>query len=631
MDNSTTIAYNKSIGLCDMILSISVKEINALFKSLFTGIYRGSSVFTSNWNVCIGFNGDVHVNLTDSNGKIISDPTKFANRIGVHYQNAFCATINPNITIDASNEENHKVKMTIPFDSGTFYYWKQNPNDPSSNEQATVPITSRWKYVFEVNLNKISKKATEIDWGIPGMQHQFQSILGDTGLKESDFDIASLFLDFENTEGLTYIPSESYLGTNSTVKTHVDDAMKGYLTALQKEGKNFLLGQVPTLSNTAIEGLFIPTGLKFSVTYNEADKDESTINFLMMTNWRKFSTKQSLGILPQTLLKKDATGKYFNGYLGIDSALFYQAIFKLLPFDIKTTDNPGLIDKLLGDINISEYQSKAIVSLSRADQIQPQRGAVQFQNSQAYPDKKTWCVGLWGGGSTNHGNKGVALVEYTAIYPTWIFFKYEKNSGKKLKIAPMNINFSFTHRAGFAGIPNYLFDYSIDTEIVPNATTQTYPIGLGLCFFLKSHQILGDCLVNEMQITKSIQTADVSTTIPQTYFFLIKAGIDGKLIFAKQDADTITGKHNVSGGITDASGQATAGSNFSAIFSHLQEVETSTVSKVNKLLKNIGLNKVILPLSKSYTYKNVSFNLNPLENDSTDVHAGFDVTYQVST
>jgi hypothetical protein len=159
-------------------------------------------------------------------------------------------------------------------------------------------------YAFTVPIGqlKVTKDQMIMDAG-----DQVETVIRDSGLTVQDFTIESLFLNFQDANISTFDKSKSTFPQEASLAFQV--AIENYFNVvLHKEEHAYVLGySIQRKKIKATEkAMFQPTSLGFSTSYSNRNKKPgvfSAFNFLMMLNDTKPPTNTTAGILPQSLIE----------------------------------------------------------------------------------------------------------------------------------------------------------------------------------------------------------------------------------------------------------------------------------------------------------------------------------------
>jgi len=303
------------LGYCNMVLAISQDTINYQFEEL-----SNQGIIREDWNIVVveeeeENKTEVYVNLTENEFNDLIKEEDF--------DYAFNAIINTP-TVEILQETPKEVLFTIPFVSGTMYYWMGH----GRKAKLTSIDMAGWKYAFKVFLARVNKDVKDTNW-IENSEQSFQETIKNIGLPQELFTIESLFIDFENTNYADYDPQKSHVPVDISELATFQNILSNYLKSLRGEKNPYILGYAPVIKEIKNQekALFQPTALRYSTSYN-SDPSMSAFNFLMMIDNQGFPDRQDVGILPKSLIKSSSSE--VDGALGIDFNLFYEKY--LLPF-----------------------------------------------------------------------------------------------------------------------------------------------------------------------------------------------------------------------------------------------------------------------------------------------------------
>lgn len=177
-------------------------------------------------------------------------------------------------------------------------------------------------YVFKVPIGSL--KVTK-DQMIMEADDEMESIIKESGLTEADFRIESLFLNFENANISTFDQSRSKLPEGATTPLQI--AIENFFNLTIKGSDNpYILGYGVTQPDVkSDQALFRPTSLDYSTSFSDKKVGTSpspgkfsAFNFLMMLNDQNPPTGQNAGVLPSSLIE-----------LGVDTTTTTDGVFAM--------------------------------------------------------------------------------------------------------------------------------------------------------------------------------------------------------------------------------------------------------------------------------------------------------------
>lgn len=163
-------------------------------------------------------------------------------------------------------------------------------------------------YAFEVPIGKLQINKDQM---VLKAQEEMDKVIRESGLSDDDFTIESLFLNFENANiisfdpGRSNFPEEAALPLQVSIKNYFDQTLKG-------SDNPYVLGYGVSRRkiSSSEKAMFQPTSLNFSTSYSaHLDPDTpvpgefSAFNFLMMLNNRVPPYDQNTGVLPHSLIE----------------------------------------------------------------------------------------------------------------------------------------------------------------------------------------------------------------------------------------------------------------------------------------------------------------------------------------
>lgn len=315
----------------DMVLSLSQSTINYQFQQLFKRKH-----IHNQWNVLVGNvldpKGEKPFHLEgeedDLKKKIdqwmslqsqISEAQKADNweevgklvsklkSEGLNFDFAWQAKLKPP-TIEFINKDTQNVTLEINFSSGTLYY---RPGGVTS-AISTYEVND-WVYSFTCPIGRLKIKKSQM---LMDADDEMELILRNSGLSESDFRIESLFLNFENANISNFDKSKSKFSIEDAVPLQI--AIESYFNqVLPGTDHPYVLGYGVTRPKiNSQEAMFQPTSLEYSTSFSEKINSKKPVpgqysgfNFLMMLHGKDPVKSQNTGILSTSLIElgKDST------------------------------------------------------------------------------------------------------------------------------------------------------------------------------------------------------------------------------------------------------------------------------------------------------------------------------------
>jgi hypothetical protein len=194
------------------------------------------------------------------------------------------------------DQKNQRVFLVLHLASGTF--------TALDNKQIKI---EKWKVAVKVvlKINPISPEEIKNHKGIPDeVKEKLQQF------DEINYKVQQLYIDFKSSSWAVDIdrslsttpgmPDKDYQSLGKLLDAH----LRGFSGAHNP----YNLGYVPTSTDTESfkadpdKSRFEPTGVSFSITDN-GRLNESTLNYMLMTNHREFPTGELSGIIRFNLIK----------------------------------------------------------------------------------------------------------------------------------------------------------------------------------------------------------------------------------------------------------------------------------------------------------------------------------------
>ncbi|GJM34733.1 MAG: hypothetical protein DHS20C18_37340 [Saprospiraceae bacterium] len=219
----------------------------------------------------------------------------------------------PKIYLLASDGSHRNIALKLPMQQGTLSYLAYQPSEPWSNKQVQVSV-SGWELYFTVNLS-LADVNLDNKGLLPEVKQQLQKF------SPANFSFQHLFLDFEDVNLMTntwgiIIPSKGKKTpdpTNKKFKSEFQSIIRGLRDQLHGTKNPYILNQATvtgkpfTLSYSVKarqkQATFMPTGGTFSTTLSNFSEEDSTLNYLLMTQGKAISARSDSGLFPSTWLK----------------------------------------------------------------------------------------------------------------------------------------------------------------------------------------------------------------------------------------------------------------------------------------------------------------------------------------
>ena len=245
-------------------------------------------------------------------------------------------------TIEIIDKDTQHVFMLLKFSGGTLYY---RPDETSEIKSFDLKGCI-YAFTSPIGRLKINKDQMLMD-----ADEEMNLILRQGGLSESDFRIESLFLNIENANISTFNKSRSIFPDSATLPLQI--AIESYFNQVMRGSENpYVLGYGvtrPKINNE--KALFQPTSLEYSTSFSsKLDSKQpvkgqfSALNFLMMLNGNEPVKNQKTGIIPASLIElgKDMTSTT-DGVFVIDGDHFNAYLYALDEYVASTfSDKTGV-------------------------------------------------------------------------------------------------------------------------------------------------------------------------------------------------------------------------------------------------------------------------------------------------
>jgi len=192
-----------------------------------------------------------------------------------------------------------------------------------------------YNYAFRVPVGNIRITDKEKILIVQGKDNQLcEKEIRDTGISDNDFTIDSLFLDFSNANIADYDGNKSKLPEDAKAKTNLQIAIVNYF---KNPDNKYILGYAINKKEVKVldKALLQPTGASYSTSFSNI-KRATAFNFLMLLNNHSFPTGNSTGVLDKSLIEKvEDTTKTVHGVFGVDFIQFKENFIPQLTDGIK--------------------------------------------------------------------------------------------------------------------------------------------------------------------------------------------------------------------------------------------------------------------------------------------------------
>lgn len=219
-------------------------------------------------------------------------------------------------TIEIINKDPRNLYFNLSFSDGKLYY------RPEKTSKVKIFDLSGCVYAFTTPIGRIKVNKDQM---VMEADEAMDSIIRNSGLTEADFRIESLFLNFENANisdfdiGRSKFPEGLIQPFQVTIENYFKLILKGSTNP-------YVLGYGVTQPKiNSQEAMFQPTSLEFSTSYSTKTNQVkpvkgqySSFNFLMMLNGDPAPTGPTAGILPASLIE-----------LGVDTSSTTDGVFAM--------------------------------------------------------------------------------------------------------------------------------------------------------------------------------------------------------------------------------------------------------------------------------------------------------------
>ena len=343
----------------------------------------------------------------------------------------------PYLELLKSDSVNRNVILYLPIKKGVLGFFKPDPNDYSQNIFVKVP-TDNWTLKFKTNLS-LADVAVNSSAVYPEVKQQLTKFTGE------QFSFQKLFLDFE--DGNLISNSWSFQIPNNVNPNNPDssstdfrdqfqimmraiiDQLKGkdnpyLLKATKPKYQTYVLGYAAKKQTTV--STFQPTGLTFSTTVFQPNKDYNTLNYLMMTKGKAIANSSNDGLFNHTWMD----GPYNRAYV-ISANLILNKIANTLADSIpglSRNDEPAPVSKHLQEQAKSISEGFSIFD-DMKDKINEAVKEVTKMSRVSFPttgDSRQVITGYDGGKLT------IKIAPNPRTSKVYIFWKYEKSKDIKI-------------------------------------------------------------------------------------------------------------------------------------------------------------------------------------------------------
>ncbi|WP_268035887.1 hypothetical protein [Algoriphagus sp. PAP.12] len=343
---------NQNLGGFDMVLGLSQSTINFQFKMLYQNGFIKDRWFALVGNVLNPKEGEKPfcfegtpeelksklnrwISIQDQfsaayDADNIDDMVELKNIIkteGLNFDYAWDVDLK-SPTVEIINKDPRNLYFNLSFSEGKLYY------RPEKTSKVKLFDLSGCVYAFTTPIGRIKVAKDQM---VMEADEAMDSIIRNSGLTEADFRIESLFLNFENANisdfdiGRSKFPEGLIQPFQVTIENYFKLILKGSTNP-------YVLGYGVTQPKiNSQEAMFQPTSLEFSTSYStKTDQAKpvkgqySSFNFLMMLNGDPAPTEPTAGILPASLIELGMdTSSTTDGVFAMDRSHFDQYLDSL--------------------------------------------------------------------------------------------------------------------------------------------------------------------------------------------------------------------------------------------------------------------------------------------------------------
>lgn len=175
-------------------------------------------------------------------------------------------------------------------------------------------------YAFRVPISKLRITTSEMHM----IDDDKKKALRAEGLNDNDFTIESMLLNFQNANVSQYSQQKSTLPEDSTKLTNLQIAVTNYFKSISNHTNPYVLGYAIEKKKLAEreKAMLYPSGASFSTSASK-EKNVSAFNFLLLTENHQFPSGPTAGRIDKSLIEhvKDKTATS-SGVIGINYDAF---------------------------------------------------------------------------------------------------------------------------------------------------------------------------------------------------------------------------------------------------------------------------------------------------------------------
>lgn len=229
-------------------------------------------------------------------------------------------------TVRIKDKDSNNLSLEISFKSGELYY------RPDKIAAVRIFDLKGCTYAFNVPIGKLEINKDQM---VLNAQDEMKKVIRENGLSEEDFSIESLFLNFENADITSFDKTKSKFPDEIALPLQV--AIQNYFNIMVAKSENpYVLGYGVNRRKirSSENAMFQPTSVNFSTSYSSKQDTNNPIrgqfsafNFLMMLNNRQASHDQNAGVMSASLIElgKD-TSATTDGVFAIQNERFQKYI-----------------------------------------------------------------------------------------------------------------------------------------------------------------------------------------------------------------------------------------------------------------------------------------------------------------
>lgn len=252
-----------------------------------------------------------------------------------------------------------KIILEIHIEKGTIYSEGEwNDQTKLLHDTTEIEKKDKIKFALEVKLGqeKVTSEHNVLTLTQGGTLQQQK--IADFGIKDKEFSIEAIYLDFKMSDFADYLPEYSHLDLDKNEKTrsHLDTAIKDFGNTCgeyaRNRGKenwsrvpantyNILYGLTRKEAGNSTKALFSPTDIQYTASYSNKRRC-STVNLMMQLDGHPFPEEGAISDRFRQHLETVLSGNNSSGVLAINLKEFER---KYMPVAAKNLQD-SLFEKI---------------------------------------------------------------------------------------------------------------------------------------------------------------------------------------------------------------------------------------------------------------------------------------------